>query len=89
MKVCPIKAPSFGQYRKDLLEDIAILTGGTVISSELGYEFKDVNMQMIGRCASVKVDNEIKGETKMSKRKNIAASKRTVLSISTTKIPSS
>ncbi|MBQ8196800.1 MAG: chaperonin GroEL [Clostridia bacterium] len=53
-----VKAPGFGDRRKAMLEDIAILTGGTVISSELGYDFKDVNMQMLGRCASVKVDKD-------------------------------
>ncbi len=53
-----VKAPGFGDRRKAMLEDIAILTGGTVISSELGYEFKDVTMDMLGRCASVKVDKD-------------------------------
>ncbi len=53
-----VKAPGFGDRRKAMLEDIAILTGGTVVSSELGYEFKDVNMQMLGRAASVKVDKD-------------------------------
>ena len=41
-----------------MLEDIAILTGGTVISSELGYEFKDVTTDMLGRAATVKVDKD-------------------------------
>ena len=53
-----VKAPGFGDRRKAMLEDIAILTGGTVISSELGYEFKDVTLDMLGRCASVKVDKD-------------------------------
>ncbi len=53
-----VKAPGFGDRRKAMLEDIAVLTGGTVVSSELGYEFKDVNMQMLGRAASVKVDKD-------------------------------
>ena len=53
-----VKAPGFGDRRKAMLEDIAILTGGTVISSELGYEFKDVTMNMLGRATSVKVDKD-------------------------------
>ena len=53
-----VKAPGFGDRRKAMLEDIAILTGGTVISSDLGYEFKDVMMDMLGRAAQVKVDKD-------------------------------
>ncbi len=53
-----VKAPGFGDRRKAMLEDIAILTGGTVISSELGYEFKDVTLNMLGRATSVKVDKD-------------------------------
>ena len=53
-----VKAPGFGDRRKAMLEDIAILTGGTVISSDLGYEFKDVTPEMLGRAAQVRVDKE-------------------------------
>ena len=53
-----VKAPGFGDRRKAMLEDIAILTGGTVISSELGYEFKDVSLDMLGRAGAVKVDKD-------------------------------
>ena len=53
-----VKAPGFGDRRKAMLEDIAILTGGTVISSDLGYEFKEVNLDMLGRAAQVKVDKD-------------------------------
>ncbi len=53
-----VKAPGFGDRRKAMLEDIAILTGGTVISSELGVEFKDFDLSMLGRCAQVKVDKD-------------------------------
>ncbi len=53
-----VKAPGFGDRRKAMLEDIAVLTGGTVISSELGYEFKDVTMNMLGRAGTVKVDKD-------------------------------
>lgn len=53
-----VKAPGFGDRRKAMLEDIAILTGGQVISSDLGLEFKDVTPNMLGRASSVKVDKE-------------------------------
>ena len=53
-----VKAPGFGDRRKSMLEDIAILTGGTVISSDLGYELKDVTLDMLGRAAQVKVDKD-------------------------------
>ncbi|HBN12760.1 MAG TPA: chaperonin GroEL, partial [Clostridiales bacterium] len=53
-----VKAPGFGDRRKAMLEDIAILTGGTVISSDLGYEFKDVTTDMLGRASQVKVDKD-------------------------------
>ena len=53
--VVAVKAPGYGDRRKAMLEDIAILTGGTVISSELGYELKDTTMDMLGRAKSVKV----------------------------------
>lgn len=56
--VVAIKAPGYGDRRKAMLEDIAILTGGTVISSELGYELKDTTMDMLGRAKSVKVQKE-------------------------------
>ena len=53
-----VKAPGFGDRRKAMLEDIAMLTGGTVISSDLCYEVKDVTMDMLGRAAQVKVDKD-------------------------------
>jgi len=56
--VVAVKAPGYGDRRKAMLEDIAILTGGTVISSELGYELKDTTMDMLGRCKSVKIQKE-------------------------------
>jgi len=56
--VVAVKAPGYGDRRKDMLQDIAILTGGTVISSELGYELKDVTMDMLGHAKSVKVQKE-------------------------------
>lgn len=56
--VVAVKAPGYGDRRKAMLEDIATLTGGTVISSELGYELKDTTMDMLGRAKSVKVQKE-------------------------------
>lgn len=56
--VVAVKAPGYGDRRKAMLEDIAILTGGTVISTELGYELKDTTMDMLGRAKSVKVQKE-------------------------------
>lgn len=56
--VVAVKAPSFGDRRKAYLEDIAILTGGTYISSDLGYELKDVTLDMLGRAKSVRVDKD-------------------------------
>jgi chaperonin GroEL len=53
-----VKAPGYGDRRKAMLEDIATLTGGVVISSELGYELKDTTMDMLGRAKSVKVQKE-------------------------------
>ncbi len=53
-----VKAPGFGERRKAMLEDIAILTGATVISEELGYELKETSMDMLGTAATVKVDKE-------------------------------
>ena len=56
--VVAVKAPGYGDRRKAMLEDIAILTGGQVISSELGMELKETTMDMLGRAKSVKVQKE-------------------------------
>ena len=53
-----VKAPGFGDRRKEMLQDIAILTGGQVISEELGYELKDATVAMLGRARQVKVTKE-------------------------------
>ncbi len=53
-----VKAPGFGDRRKEMLQDIAILTGGTVISEELGYELKEATLEMLGRAAKVKIDKD-------------------------------
>ncbi len=56
--VVGVKAPGYGDRRKEMLQDIAILTGGTVISSDLGLELKDATMEQLGRAKSVKVQKE-------------------------------
>ena len=53
-----VKAPGFGDRRKEMLKDIAILTGGIVISEELGYELKEASMEMLGRAGQVKIQKE-------------------------------
>lgn len=53
-----VKAPGFGDRRKEMLEDIAILTGGVVISEELGYDLKEATVEMLGRAESVKISKE-------------------------------
>ena len=53
-----VKAPGFGDRRKAMLQDIAVLTGGQVISDELGIEMKDVTIDMLGKARTVKVDKE-------------------------------
>jgi chaperonin GroEL len=57
-KVVAVKAPGYGDRRKEMLQDIAILTGGTVISSELGYELKDATIEQLGKAKSVQVKKE-------------------------------
>ncbi len=56
--VVAVKAPGYGDRRKEMLQDIAILTGGTVISSDLGLELKDTTVEQLGRAKSVKVKKE-------------------------------
>ncbi|MBR5489561.1 MAG: chaperonin GroEL, partial [Firmicutes bacterium] len=56
--VVAVKAPGYGERRKAMLEDIAVLTGATVLSSDLGYELKEATLDMLGSAASVKVDKE-------------------------------
>ncbi|WP_101773661.1 chaperonin GroEL [Peptostreptococcus faecalis] len=56
--VMAVKAPGFGERRKDMLEDLAILTGGEFISSELGYDLKEATLSMLGRAQTVKVNKE-------------------------------
>ncbi|NNJ28461.1 chaperonin GroEL [Lacrimispora defluvii] len=56
--VVGVKAPGYGDRRKEMLQDIAVLTGGTVISEELGYELKSATLDMLGRAKSVKIQKE-------------------------------
>ena len=58
LNVVAVKAPGFGDRRKEMLQDIAILTGGTVISSDLGYELKDTNINILGTARQVKVTKD-------------------------------
>ena len=58
LNVVCVKAPGFGDRRKEMLQDIAILTGGQVISEELGYELKNTTLDMLGRARQVKVTKE-------------------------------
>ena len=58
LKVVAVKAPGFGDRRKEMLEDIAILTGGTVISEEKGYKLEDANLGYLGNAEKVSVDKE-------------------------------
>ena len=58
LNVCCIKAPGFGDRRKEMLEDIAILTGGTVVSTDMGMDLKEANLTMLGTARQVKVSKE-------------------------------
>ncbi|SPP96936.1 chaperonin GroEL [Bradyrhizobium vignae] len=58
LKVAAVKAPGFGDRRKAMLEDIAILTGGTVISEDLGIKLENVTVKMLGRAKKVVIDKE-------------------------------
>lgn len=58
LKVAAVKAPGFGDRRKEMLEDIAILTGGTVISEEKGFKLEDATLQYLGQAEKVTIDKE-------------------------------
>src|SRR6185437_2588615 len=58
LKVAAVKAPGFGDRRKAMLEDIAILTGGTAISEDLGIKLENVALKMLGRAKKVVIDKE-------------------------------
>ena len=58
MQICAVKAPGFGARRKDMLEDIAVLTGGVVISEEKGLKLEQATIEMLGTCDKVTVSKE-------------------------------
>jgi chaperonin GroEL len=58
LKVVAVKAPGFGDRRKAMLEDIAVLTGGTVISEEQGYKLENAGLEHLGSCERVTVDKD-------------------------------
>jgi chaperonin GroEL len=58
LKVAAVKAPGFGDRRKEMLEDIAILTGGVVISEEKGYKLEDADLEMLGQAEKITIDKE-------------------------------
>ncbi|MCB9230701.1 MAG: chaperonin GroEL [Bacteroidia bacterium] len=58
LRIAAVKAPGFGDRRKAMLEDIAILTGGTVISEERGYKLENASLQMLGRAAKITIDKD-------------------------------
>ncbi len=58
LKVCAVKAPGFGDRRKEMLEDLAILTGGTVVSDEKGMQLEQTTIEMLGECEKITVDKE-------------------------------
>ncbi|HMX41614.1 MAG TPA: chaperonin GroEL, partial [Saprospiraceae bacterium] len=58
LKIVAVKAPGFGDRRKAMLEDIAILTGGTVISEEQGYKLENAGLEHLGQCARITVDKD-------------------------------
>ena len=59
LKICAVKAPGFGDRRKDLLEDIAILTGGIVVSEEKGIKLEQATLEMLGSCGKITVSKEV------------------------------
>ena len=58
LKIAAVKAPGFGDRRKEMLEDIAILTGGTVISEEKGLKLEGAELEMLGHAEKISIDKE-------------------------------
>jgi Chaperonin GroEL (HSP60 family) len=58
LKIAAVKAPGFGDRRKEMLQDIAILTGGTVISEDMGHKLENVDLSSLGQCESVTIDKD-------------------------------
>ena len=68
LKVAAVKAPGFGDRRKAMLEDIAILTNGTLISEEIGIKLESVTLQMLGRAKRIRIDKEIDDDHRRRRR---------------------
>src|SRR5690606_23099089 len=58
LKIAAVKAPGFGDRRKEMMKDMAILTGGEVISEDLGMKLESVTLKQLGRAAKVKIDKD-------------------------------
>merc|ERR1712072_1076979 len=58
LKIAAVKAPGFGDRRKEMLEDIAILTGGVVISEEKGHKLESTTIEMLGKCEKIVIDKD-------------------------------
>jgi chaperonin GroEL len=58
LKVAAVKAPGFGDRRKEMLQDIAVLTGGTVISEEMGHKLENADLSSLGQCESISIDKD-------------------------------
>jgi len=58
LSVCAVKAPGFGDRRKAMLEDVAVLTGGTVVAEDVGMHIKDTTLDMLGKAESIRVDSK-------------------------------
>merc|ERR1712224_56884 len=58
LKIAAVKAPGFGDRRKEILEDIAILTGGTVVSEERGMKLESATIEMLGNCEKITIDKD-------------------------------
>ena len=79
LKIAAVKAPGFGDRRKEMLEDIAILTGGTVISEEKGYKLEDADLSMLGKSEKISIDKD--NTTIVSGKGNSDAIKARVIQI--------
>ena len=79
LKIAAVKAPGFGDRRKEMLEDIAILTGGTVISEEKGYKLEDADLSMLGQSEKISIDKD--NTTIVSGKGNSDAIKARVIQI--------
>ena len=80
LKVAAVKAPGYGDSRKEMLKDIAILTGGEAVIEELGMQLKDVKMNMLGKAKSVKVTKDTTVIVDGGSRKEIEDRVRTLRS---------